>query len=55
MTESIDVLERADRLRTIAIEMDSIIRDIGPKMIRLAHLREEGRLIRQEIGAQQGV
>jgi hypothetical protein len=37
--------ERADRLRVIAIEMDSIVRDIGPKWIRLAHLRKEAHQI----------
>lgn len=42
--------ERADRLRAIATEMDVIVREIGPKMIRLAHLREEARGIMGELG-----
>lgn len=37
--------ERTERLRVIAIEMDSIARDIGPKWIRLAHLRREAQQI----------
>lgn len=40
--------ERAERLRVIAIEMDSIVRDIGPKWIRLAHLRKEAYAIIEE-------
>lgn len=42
--------ERTDRLKRIAGEMDSILREIGPRMIRLAHLREEARTIVQELG-----
>ncbi len=42
--------ERAERLRVIAIEMDSIVRDIGPKWIRLAHLRKEAYAIIAEQG-----
>ena len=41
--------ERAERLRVVATEIDSIIRDIGPKMIRLAHLREESKRILEEL------
>jgi hypothetical protein len=37
--------ERTERLKVIAVEMDSIVRDIGPKWIRLAHLREEAQQI----------
>lgn len=33
--------ERAQRLRTIAVEMDTLVRELGPKWIRLAHLRKE--------------
>lgn len=33
--------ERAQRLRTIAVEMDALVRELGPKWIRLAHLRKE--------------
>lgn len=33
--------ERTERLRVIATEMDSIVREVGPKWIRLAHLRKE--------------
>lgn len=33
--------ERTQRLRTIAVEIDSLIRELGPKWIRLAHLRNE--------------
>ena len=40
--------ERAARLRAIAVEMDALVRDLGPKWIRLAHLRKEA----QEIMAQ---
>ena len=37
--------ERAQRLRTIAVEMDSLVRELGPKWIRLAHLRKEAQAI----------
>ncbi len=37
--------ERAERLRVIAIEMDSLVRELGPKWIRLAHLRKEAHQI----------
>lgn len=50
----IDVRERTERLKTIAIEMDKIVRDIGPKWIKLAHLRNESRQIIEELkGAQE--
>lgn len=42
--------ERAGRLTVLATEMDVIVRDIGPKMIRLAHLRREVRTILGELG-----
>lgn len=42
---------RAERLRIIAVEMDRIVREIGPKWIRLAHLRQEARLITTELEA----
>jgi hypothetical protein len=41
--------ERSDRLRVIAVEMDSIVREIGPKWIRLAHLRKEAQQIMDEL------
>ena len=44
-----DVRERNERLRVIAVEMDSIVREIGPKWIRLAHLRNESRQIIEEL------
>ena len=40
-----------ERLVVVATEMDAIVSDIGPKLIRLAHLREEGRLIREGLDA----
>jgi hypothetical protein len=49
-----DCRESIDRLRTVAGEMESIVRDIGPKLIRLAHLREEARHIREVLIARQG-
>lgn len=49
-----DISERIERLHVVALEMDSIVRDIGPKMIRLAHLREEARAIREDVRAKQG-
>lgn len=45
-----DKAQRAERLRTVALEMDAIVREIGPKWIRLAHLRKEADAILQEIG-----
>lgn len=49
-----DVSERVDRLRAVAVEMDRIVRDVGPKLIMLAHLRNEARQIREQIGEEQG-
>lgn len=42
--------ERSERLRAIAIEMDSIVKDIGPKWIKLAHLRKEAEQIIADAG-----
>lgn len=55
MMGPIDIAERVERLRTIAVEMDRIVREAGPQLIRLAHLRNEARQIREEIDAGQGV
>lgn len=41
--------ERAERLKVIAVEMDSLVREIGPKWIRLAHLRKEAEGIIKEL------
>lgn len=46
--------ERAERLRVIAIEMDSIAKDIGPKWIRLAHLRQEAQQIIAAVESKEG-
>lgn len=46
--------ERSQRLRTIAVEMDSIVREIGPKWIRLAHLRKEAHEIIAELEKEKG-
>lgn len=46
--------ERIARLRTVAVEMDLIVREIGPKLIRLAHLREEVRVIQGELNENKG-
>lgn len=43
------IKERAERLKTIALEMDSIIKEIGPKWIKLAHLRKESQEIIEEM------
>lgn len=48
-----DVPARVERLRTIAVEMDRIVREIGPKWIRLAHLREEARGIQRELATEE--
>ncbi len=54
-TEPTDIGERVERLRTIAVEMDRIIREVGPKLIMLAHLRSESRQILEGLGEGQGV
>lgn len=41
--------ERAARLRAIAVEMDALVRELGPKWIRLAHLRKEANEIIEEM------
>jgi hypothetical protein len=41
--------ERAARLRTIAVEMDALVRELGPKWLRLAHLRREAQQIIEEM------
>ena len=43
--------ERAQRLQTIAVEMDALVRELGPKWIRLAHLRKEAHAIIAELEA----
>lgn len=37
--------QMVDRLQKVAVEMDAIVRQIGPAWIRLAHLRKEARMI----------
>ena len=37
--------ERAQRLQKIALEMSEITKEIGPRLIRLAHLRQEAQHI----------
>jgi hypothetical protein len=41
--------ERAARLRAIAVEMDALVRELGPKWIKLAHLRKEAHQIIEEM------
>lgn len=41
--------ERQERLKKIIIEIDSIIKEIGPKWIKLAHLRSEAKSIVEEL------
>ena len=52
--EATDLAERIARLQTVAMEMDRIIREVGPRLIRLAHLRAEARSIREEMDARPG-
>ncbi len=44
-----DKQERIQRLTAIAVEMDKIVKELGPKWIRLAHLRTESQQIIQEL------
>ena len=44
-----ELIQRRSRMQTIAKEMDQIVREIGPKWIRLAHLRTEAREIMAEL------
>jgi hypothetical protein len=44
----IEVDERLARLRTIAVEMNALVQELGPKWIRLAHLRQEAQVIIKE-------
>ena len=46
-----DASARAERLRVVAVEMDRLVREIGPMWIRLAHLRSEAREICEELAA----
>ncbi len=41
--------ERAERLKLIVIQMDEIVREIGPKWIKLSYLREESKQIMAEL------
>jgi hypothetical protein len=41
--------EREERLRVVMIQMDQIVREIGPKWIKLSHLREESQKIIEEL------
>lgn len=41
--------ERSERLKVIAVEMDGLVRELGPKWIRLAHLRKEAHQIISEM------
>ncbi len=41
--DDIDIKKSINRLKKIASEMNEIVIDIGPKMIKLAHLRNESR------------
>lgn len=44
-----DRQERLDRLTKVASEMDEIVRETYPKLIRLAHLRKESQTIIEEL------
>lgn len=44
-----DQAERTARLKTVLAEIDSLMRDVGPKWIRLAHLNNEAKLIAEEL------
>ena len=46
--------ERIGRLQKIAVGMDLIVRDVGPQLIRLAHLRQEARAIMEELKDAEG-
>ena len=46
--------ERQERLKKIIIEIDSIIKEIGPKWIKLAHLRNEAKSIVEELSNEKG-
>ena len=48
--DDVQLRERSDRLQRLATEADSILREIGPRLIRLAHVREEARIIIEELG-----
>lgn len=44
-----DVRERSARLKVVIGEIDAIMREIGPKMVRMSHLRKEVRSIVEEL------
>jgi hypothetical protein len=43
--------ERSRRLRAVAEEMDRLMKEVGPKWLRIAHLKQEAESIMQDIGA----
>ncbi len=49
----VDVQERMERLKVVAIEIDGLVRELGPKWIRLAHLRTEAQAILKELEARE--
>ena len=46
--------ERLERLKTLAIDMNALVMELGPKWIRLAHLRQEAQAIIKELGEPTG-
>lgn len=49
-----ELSDRMERLRVVGIEMDRIVREVGPQLVMLAHLRNEARQIMEELGARRG-
>lgn len=47
--DQIDTSELSSRLETIMRELDVILREIGPKIKRVGHLREESVVLVEEL------
>lgn len=38
-----------ERLKVVIVEIDKIVQDVGPKLIKLGHLRNEMKLLLDEV------
>lgn len=47
--DQVDTTELRNRLETIMYDLDAILREIGPKIKKIGHLREESVVIIEEL------
>jgi len=54
MKDPTETAAQVERLKVLAVEMNGIVMEVGPKWIRLAHLRQEAQAIIKELSEPAG-